>query len=778
MCRTTVIILILTFLNVPVFAGVSFETNETVRDVLLNTKIIAYPDNGRPVDQTVANELKETLAPHAQVVSTKDAAALSSEGVIRIAIADEDFIKSPGKVAGDRDWMFFRINSSGDGEVVTSKPHLLYALFCQIKEEWADRKAAQFENGKLLYSSFSWLRGEDGFYGTKKRFTRDYNPETTIRELARMGCSSVVVNALATPFSLETGPPGEVYYRFYVGAPDLDQFVETDLNKGSYPPEYLTANFNFLKKQARLAIKYGLTPGLYICNPRSVPESLIQKYPFLRGARIDHPFRSYRPRFTLTLGHPVVRWHYSEMLRKILQEIPEIGFINTFINDSGSGFEYTARLYTGRNGGAYIAREWMPHEEFEKAAAKNIVRYYRLLRDVAQEINPDFRLIAGLYAIPEEQSLVMEGMDNGIDLEMSPADKKNPEKWARQQALLERGSYLFTGVSAKGSWVLGIPAPWLIHARLNALIAEDFDKATVSMDPPSLVPWDVNREVLRAFQFQQINSVDELITKIAVSWVGEQYAPHLVDIWRYCDEAVRNVPDVPLYGNSWAFSWYRLWVRPLVPDIDKILESEREYYEKFIISTFNNPHRVDLAADALWKLISIEQGDEIVHKYDSKVWSPLQQAITEAEKTVERIPQGDPAREIFIDLKDRLHGARCYFRTLRNVGAWVAGVHGYLEATTEADKEARLRMVREMVDDELQNARDLLQLWRSTEINFIPIHTFGETWHEYGDNLGELIEKKIALMEKHKGDLPYIDPDYMWRMPPEFKSLEEKYSGF
>jgi hypothetical protein len=778
MCRTTVISLILTLLNVPVLAGVSFKTNETVRDVLLNTKIIVYPDNGRPVDQTVANELKETLAPHAQVVSTKDVAALSSEGVIRIAIADENFIKIPGKVAGDRDWMFFRINSSGDGELVTSKPHLLYALFCQIREEWADHKAAKFENGKLLYSSFSWLRGDDGFYGSKKRFTRDYNPEATIRELARMGCSSVVVNALATPFSLETGPPGEVYYRFYVGAPDLDQFVETDLNKGSYPPEYLTANFTFLKKQARLAIKYGLTPGLYICNPRSVPESLIQKYPFLRGARIDHPFRSFRPRYTLTLGHPVVRWHYSEMLRKILQEIPEIGFINTFLNDSGSGFEFTARLYTGRNGGAYIAREWMPHEEFEKAAAANIVRYYRLLRDVAQDINPDFRLIAGLSAIPEEQSLVMEGMDNGIDLEMSLADKKNPEKWARQQALLEKGSYLFTSVSTKGSWVLGIPAPWLTHTRLNALIAEDFDKATVSMDPPSLVPWDVNREVLKAFQFQQINSVDDLIKKTAVAWVGEKYASQLVDIWRHCNEAVRNVPDVPLYGNSWAFSWYRLWIRPFVPDIDKVSESEREYYEKFIISIFNNPHRVDLAADALWKLISIEQGDEIVHKYDSKVWSPLQQAITVAEKTIKTIPQGTPARELFVDLRDRLLGARCYFRTLRNVGAWVAGVHGYLEAKNEADKEARLRMVREMVDDELQNARDLLQLWRSTEINFIPIHASGETWHEYGDNLGELIEKKITLMEKYKGDLPYIDPDYMWRMPPEFKSLEDKYFGF
>jgi len=83
--------------------------------------------------------------------------------------------------------------------------------------------------------------------------------------------------------------PGEIYYRFYNSAPDLDQFVETKLNKGTYPPEYLVANFTFLEKQARLALKYGLNPGLYICNPRTVPESLLQRYPYLRGATSRSP---------------------------------------------------------------------------------------------------------------------------------------------------------------------------------------------------------------------------------------------------------------------------------------------------------------------------------------------------------------------------------------------------------------------------------------------------------------------------------------------------------
>ena len=774
MLKTKLIVLILCLLTQ---FGITSQNEPTVGDALKSTKIIVYPENGRPVDETVAAGLKDHVIPHAKILTAEPNSKIVENGVLRISIAEEKFSLIPQNLKKEEDWMFFKLDALGNGELIASKPSLLYALFCMLKEQWLDENLAEFKSGKILKPKFTWLRGDDGFFAGKKRFSRGYDAERSIKELARMGCSNVVINSLAMPFAAEQGPPGEIYYRFYISAPDLDQFVETDLNKGTYPPEYLKANFNFLKEQAKLSIKYGLTPGLYICNPRSVPESVLEKYPFLRGARVDHPFRSYRPRFNLTLGHPLVRWHYAEMLRKIMTEIPEISFIITFLNDSGSGFEYTARLYSGRNGGAYIAREWMPHEAFEQAAANNIIRYYRMMRDVGREINPDFHIIAGLFAIPEEEPLVLAGMDRGIDLQMSLADKNNKEKWAREQALVERGSNLYTGASAKGALVLGVPSPWLTYDNLSKLIKEELNRISVAVDPPSVAPWDINREVLRAYQLGISNNPDEVVSETAKKWVGEKHREMLIHIWKYSDQAVRNFPDVPLYGTNWAFEMYRFWVRPYVPDIDEIPESEREYYEKYTMAIFNNPHRVDFAKDVLWDLISIEMGDEIVKQYDTKSKPALEQAIELAEQSVEETQADDSANKIFVDLRDRLLSLRCYYRSLRNIGAWIAGVHGYLETNDNSEKRARLKMVQEMMDDELQNARDLLNLWRDTKVNFIPIHQYGETWHEYGENMGELIEKKIALMEKHKNDLPYIDPDYMWRMPPQYKNFEEKYLG-
>lgn len=513
---------------------------------------------------------------------------------------------------------------------------------------------------------------------------------------------------------------------------------------------------------------------MHVCNPRSVPESVFKKYPFLRGVRVDHPYRAYQPRYALTTAHPVVRWHYAEMLKKILKAVPELGFMETWLNDSGSGFEHTVRLYAGRNGGPYLIREWRSNEEIAEAAAKNVIRYYRVLRDAAHEINPDFHIIAGLRGIEEEEAIIKKGMDSGIDTYVYFDDKKNPEKWAQNQSLLERGSYLFSGAAANFGFIIGVPGPWQTFKSLQKPISEGFDRISVYFSAPSLAPYDINREVLRAYQIDPSQTLENVIEKTATKWVGDRYASQLVEIWKLSDQAIESAPYIPLYAGS-GFTWNRIWVRPYVPDIDKIPETERSYYENYLMSVFNNPHNVDLNADALWDLIGIEQSDQIVQQFDTEIWRLLDNAVDLTRKALAGIEPNHPAKNIFIDLKDRIIAQKCYYRSLRNVAAWIAGVHGYLEAKDDAAKNMRMKMVREMVEDEIQNSKELLELWETSSTNFMPIYQYGETCYEYGDNFGELLKKKIELTEKYKHHLPYIDTNYMWRMPKGFPIDKDVY---
>ena len=749
-----------------------------VKEALQKIKIIAYPENGRPVNRTVAEEFQKELVPQAKIMALKPNLSVEGTNVFRISVGDEKFTEGPQKYGvrppQEKDWMFFRLNQSGEGELVSSKQHLLYALFCRIKEDWVNEEIESFKNGRLEIATFRWLQGADGVWPYTTRAPRNYDAEQSLKELARIGCSHILINSLATPFPLEDGPPNEIYYRFYYGQPDLDQFAETELNQGIYPPEYLQANMNLLKKNAGLVKKYGITPGIFINTPRSVPESLLERYPFLRGARIDHTFRSFRPRYTLTLAHPAVRWHYAQLMKKVMRQVPEIAFCGMRTNDAGSGFEYTMTTYAGRNGGPYLVREWKTNEEIAQKAGENILRYLKLLRDSASEIRPDFRVITSLASLPAEGETLFQGLGDRIDLQISVADTADPKKWEKQQGILKKGSYLFGGIGLTNPYIDGVAFPWIAYERIHSMISAGMDRITVNVEAPSRVPYDINRQVLRACQIGSPENVDQIINETAVSWVGSEKAPQLVEAWQICDQVVRNFPPVTLY-EGYGFYTLRLWNRPFVPNIENIPDKERAFFEKYINAIFNNPNLVDYGADALWTLISKEDAEKIVNECDKMGWKPLNKAISILEKTLKTVPKDSPAYNVFIDQRDRYKGLKCYYKTLENLAAWIAGVHGYIDSDDSATKREKLKMVREMIADEIENSKDLLNLWQNSKVDFMPISDLTETMYTYGDNFGELLQKRIELMEKHKNDTPYVNPNFMWRMPKGFDVPEEEY---
>jgi hypothetical protein len=202
-----------------------------------------------------------------------------------------------------------------------------------------------------------------------------------------------------------------------------------------------------------------------------------------------------------------------------------------------------------------------------------------------------------------------------------------------------------------------------------------------------------------------------------------------------------------------------------VPDIDAIPEAERAYYERFLLATFNNPARIDLNNDMMWNFLSVEEAAEKRHAIDQRVLPPLDDAIARCVARLERLGENEEARLVFADLKDRLRAGACYYRTMRNTLAWIESVHGYLEATSEGEREQFLSLARSMIESELQNSRELLTLWEESSVSFMPVSSVAETLHIYGENFAELLTRKIALMEAHRNDRPRIDPDYMWRMP-------------
>jgi hypothetical protein len=84
-------------------------------------------------------------------------------------------------------------------------------------------------------------------------------------------------------------------------------------------------------------------------------------------------------------------------------------------------------------------------------------------------------------------------------------------------------------------------------------------------------------------------------------------------------------------------------------------------------------------------------------------------------------------------------------------------------AAAGADKARWRTVVDRMIAKEVANSRDLMDLLDSG-VEFMATTDLGESPLMHGRNLKDLLARRIALMERHAKDDPFIDPGYMERM--------------
>jgi hypothetical protein len=152
-------------------------------------------------------------------------------------------------------------------------------------------------------------------------------------------------------------------------------------------------------------------------------------------------------------------------------------------------------------------------------------------------------------------------------------------------------------------------------------------------------------------------------------------------------------------------------------------------------------------------------------RIDEHVWEPLERAVDLLRKKMELLPQVGDNHDfrVFEDQYYRIKALCCLYETLRNTAVWIYAVHEYLDSPDLSIKADYQMLLDKMIDREIQNCRELLRLWEEAPLEWMII-SVTETPFIHGENFPKLLRKKIALMERHKNDEPYIDPDYMFRV--------------
>ena len=750
---------------------------------------VTYPTDGAPVERTAAETFVRQIGAGAPRSAERPGAG------VRVGLADGAWVLQPDALPDDaRAWLWVRLTPDGEGELAASEPALLYALTHFLHTDLTDDQRARLSDGLLLRAAFPWHRPlYDNVLTQTARSIRDFDPEVYIETLARTGFTHVEVNALATHLPFEPGVPNEYYNQFYTYCAGLNQFVDTPLTRGIYPHEYLAANLNKLKRLAAVGRKYGLKPGLLCFEPRTLPEHFFRRYPTLRGARVDHPFRSHVPRYTLAQDHPATKRHYRELVQNLMREVPDLDYLSVWTNDSGAGFEHTASLYVGRNGGPYMIREWRSHEKIAQAAGASAAAWLRLLRDAAAEVNPDFQVILRIEPFKVEHDAILDGMGDGVTFEAPSLLVRgyhlpyHHPKYPEQESIAgslhhvsmddeerERlAAYRARDIEPKVTYsasaafnmepLLGIPFPRQLHQKMSALrdLGLDAVSAFGGLLHVEKTPYWPNPEVIRLFQLDPERPADTVLHAAAARWAGSDAADTLVELWDDVDEAVAHLPIVMLY-SFFGFTWLRTWVRPFIPNLEAPSKEERLYYERFLVSTPNNPSINDLGRDVLFELISEESGRRMAGHFDREALPRIDAALDRIDAALEKAD--DLARAVFTDLRDRVRALRCWTETQRNTCAWVAGVYGYLGAETDDDRANHYAVIYDLMERERANAVALLDLWESSDTEFMMVSDIGETSSIYGENFGDLVRRKIDLMDRYADVEPFIDRDILWRL--------------
>lgn len=762
----------------------------------LNLRSITYPAKFHPVEKTAALEL-------ARLTGARATPAARPGTGVNVALASRGWARAlPKSKAATPGWIWLKLADDGTGEIAADSGAHLYAAVRLLANGLPDTARAKLERGLFLPATFPWHRPHwDACLTQYWRTQRGFDPERYVASLAEAGFTHVEVNGLQAHMPFEDTVPFEYYPQFYTYCPGFNHFVDTPLTKGIWPTHYLEANLANLKKLAVLGGRYGLKPGVCMFEPRSLPERFYQKHPTLRGARVDHPFRSRLPRYCLAQDHPVTKQHYRAAIQALVKAAPELNYMSVWTNDSGAGFEHTGSLYVGRNGGPYMIREWRSHEKIAQAAGESIVRYLHNLQKSAAEINPDFDVILRIEPFKLEQDHIKAGMGGHVTWEaptllvrgysLPYTHPRYPElgggaagsplqtvidpserqvlKDSRAQGTDPILQYS-AGTSACFEPLLGIPYPRLLHKKLQSM--RDLGLKRISalggLGSTPQTPFWPNPAVLRAAQFTPDEPIDAVLHAEARRFVGEQHAAALVAAWDAFDDAASWQPPVMLF-SGFAFTWQRTFDRPYVPDIEAIPAKERAYYERLGCFQHNNPGLNDLGKDVLFDIITREHGTKAAGFFDKNVFPRLAKLIARLEKLEAQLAAEPAARAVFSDLLDRARAYRAWCGSIRMVCAWCAHVYGYLESKTATEKKKHEKLLQSAIDEELVNTANLITLLEANRTQVMAISAAGNNTFIYGEDLPDLLREKIRLMKKYRHAKPRIDKDILWRPTPDGK---------
>jgi len=743
-------------------AAASMATASTGAGQAKYERIYLPPESELPL-KTAAAELAEHTG--ASVVGRAHKGAVGAGDIILVTGAAVGEYKEAASLLPDasahREWELVK-SAAGGLLIAGSTPRNV----CRAALGWIENP--ERETDRLSVYRFEerftmWDNALNQWY----RFSKGFDRRRHIREIARLGHTGIEINRYATTggyWVRHRKFPDDSYTWYISYAPALDAFVESSLTRGIYPAEELEANLSDLREAVALARAYGLKPGFVCYEPRCVSEKIFDRYPGLRGSRVDHPGRSLEPRYALDIANPRVLDHYAEMITNLMEAVPDLRYLVFWTEDSGAGIPFTKGLYPGPNG-SYLARA--------STVGRMVSDFSGTLLKAGKKINPEFEVIMqiGWEYRDHERREITAALPEGVTLShsiggrlLTGGEPGNGERYTRESR--EMGKEPYATVTFTTSWepepVIGIVRPSVVQKKFAALkrmkLKRIFTNGGIAAPPQC--PYQLSQELYAELIRGDVNDPDHFLLETATHWCGgdRRAATLLVVGWKAADDALATLHYLRWYDAGPGQTQARWLTRPVVPDITLLNDHEREAWERALFTLPWDIGRVNIVFEGGIRMYRDEELDRAVHSWDKDLIPRLEKAVTVFGKAMKTAP-----KPVIEDQHDRFLGYLLRAKTVRNLMDSQVAINNWI--LDKGDRQQQRRRLDRAIRAEIANTKEWLRLLRESKVNFFRVAAREETPFLYKTPVEDM-ELKLKVMRAHLQDTP----------GPRLKELSQPFS--
>ncbi len=556
-----------------------------------------------------------------------------------------------------------------------------------------------------------------------------------VERLHRRGVTHVMVNQALVNIPLAM-QPDRPYYGFCAYGPGPDKYVTSSYNEGIFSEELLALNREMLMHNVELARQYGFRCAMRCVEPIFQMETFFQRYPHLRGPRIDNPACSTDPVYALCPMMPEAQDHYRQLVKNLLTLAPEIDELHIFTNDSGGGVCHSSHLYSGPNGPQHC-RAVLPGKQAQV--------FCQTLVEGGRPVNPGFRAVMTSGLSPKEKADFVKEMPEGVassvygafawgggledrwgtqafgpEVYGNPAVRATVHGWqyadheARIRQIQDNGGIVYANYNS--DYYSGDdPRPYETHEIVCQLL--EWGVTNVIGGAPGSTPYSANTAVFRHAVEHGHMPTEQAVQDIAEQWVGAELAPALVEAWQLNDMVAREQP-LPQAGHLlqiWALTRHM----PIVPDEAQLQPGDLDYF-RHALQSYDT--KMSEQRGGVWRIL--HYGQELkaayLRQFTTVVFPALEKAQAILDGLLARPGLTDAQREcltaqrcaihtVWVEHRHNYHwiAAACYRIAGETAPAGTPGLREIIDAEIalyeaegrSADTDPRLRLMRAHRDD-------------------------------------------------------------------------------